>query len=683
MKDLFEYLQELWKIGGYPGIVAMLALCVAILLIVRSMLAQAWTLRKKRRLKRDLFPFYSPQEIQRATQSYVETKCQNVAPFKAEEPGHTDPAVVKENVLPGFLKKVFHPEQADCQFYIVLADSGMGKTTFLINLYLRYFNQYHQPADQIKLFPFGFPGLDQEIEKIPDDEKRQTILLLDGFDEDIQAGPDYKARLEELVQKVMGFRGVVITCRTQFFPSAEEEPEETGVMRYGVEAGERVFYKFYLSPFDEKDIRTYLKKRIPWFQMTKRHKAQQIGASCPNLMARPMVLSCIKDLLQSQRSYPAAYLVYGELINNWIEQESHKVPLKKREHYKEELYWFSHALAMDLYHRREERQGRLLISGKEIQRLAGIHDINLDVIEMKSHSLLQRTVRGEYKFSHKSILEYFLAKEAFLHARFRQELDFKAMHQAQVFFDEMIWEKLTLPFFNRDDLNGEYRLKDGKLEVLTGLSTELLPQITCVKLREWNPSDDMLLFKGLKRLEWLYLPELQMPSTPKDDLQHCKIGGLPRNTPLIVSKNEFRQMFRLDENHRPLQYTQNEFEDRGEVVIDHAAARMWQKSGSSQYMTYNDVQKYIETLNQDQFAGYNDWRLPTISELLTLLESEKQSNTLHLNPLFDAAQSWCWSADKRMSNKGSPEGAWNVNFHDGCVYWYQVEETLFARAIRL
>jgi hypothetical protein len=38
----------------------------------------------------------------------------------------------------------------------------MGKTTFLINLYLRYINQFRQPAYRIKLFPFGFPEIDKE-----------------------------------------------------------------------------------------------------------------------------------------------------------------------------------------------------------------------------------------------------------------------------------------------------------------------------------------------------------------------------------------------------------------------------------------------------------------------------------------------------------------------------------------
>ncbi|MCP4408689.1 MAG: leucine-rich repeat domain-containing protein, partial [Gammaproteobacteria bacterium] len=232
----------------------------------------------------------------------------------------------KEKIITFFLKKAFRPATDDGQFYIVLADSGMGKTTFLLNLYLRYHEQFFGTPYRMKLFPLGNPEIDKELDKMSDDEKHQTILLLDAFDEDIRAVEDYRARLEELIRKTRHFREIVITCRTQFFPSEEEEPkEETGVMRYGTEGGEHVFYKFYLSPFDEHDIRAYLRKRFPWYQRAKRQRARQIVKFCPNLMVRPMLLSYIEDLLQSERAYTTAYQVYMELIDRWIVREIYKV----------------------------------------------------------------------------------------------------------------------------------------------------------------------------------------------------------------------------------------------------------------------------------------------------------------------------------------------------------------------
>jgi chromosome segregation ATPase len=43
-----------------------------------------------------------------------------------------------------------------------------------------------------------------------------------------------------------------------------------------------------------------------------------------------------------------------------------------------------------------------------------------------------------------------------------------------------------------------------------------------------------------------------------------------RNTPLTVSEEEFKEVFRLDENQRPRKYTENDYEDLGDVITDHA-----------------------------------------------------------------------------------------------------------------
>ena len=508
MQEIFLYLQNLWGQLNYAEAIAILLVVITTGFVIGSWVAKLYKRFQLRKLLRDLHPFYTIQEIQHATQYYVETNCQNIAPSKDDEPGRTHAFAAKEKIVPFFLKKAFKSYNDDAQFYIVLADSGMGKTTFLINLYFRYIEQFFGTTYQIKLFPLGFPDIDKEIEKIPDDEKTRTILLLDGFDEDIQAVNNYKTRLENLIQKVVRFREVVITCRTQFFPSEEEEPKETGILRFGAEGGERVFHKLYLSPFDGNDIQNYVKKRFTWFQKTKRQTAMQIVMSCPNLMVRPMLLSYIEDLVQRQNAYTSTYVMYAELINRWIEREAYKVPPDRRKLYEEELYLFSRELAVEIYRHREERQGRMLITGKELQVFADKHGIRLNDMEMKSRSLLNRNVRGEYKFSHKSVLEYFLAEETFFNPDFRQELDFEGMAQAEAFFDEMVWEKLTMPFFSRNDLSGEYQVKDGKTRMLTHLPERTISEITYLKLNTWNSSDDVLLFRGLRHLKRLDIRDI-------------------------------------------------------------------------------------------------------------------------------------------------------------------------------
>ncbi|MCP5087084.1 MAG: TIR domain-containing protein, partial [Rhodobacteraceae bacterium] len=115
-----------------------------------------------------------------------------------------------------------------------------------------------------------------------------------------------------------------------------------------------------------------------------------------------------------------------------------------------------------------------------------------------------------------------------------------------------------------------------------------------------------------------------------------------RSEPKPVSKDMMQQEcgLTLDEKTysfpvwRPVECVQNQYEDRSDVIIDHATGLTWQKSGSSNYMTYQKAQEYVKQLNRERFAGFNDWRLPTIPELMSLLEPEKSSNGLYLNSIF-------------------------------------------------
>lgn len=178
-------------------------------------------------------------------------------------------------------------------------------------------------------------------------------------------------------------------------------------------------------------------------------------------------------------------------------------------------------------------------------------------------------------------------------------------------------------------------------------------------------------------------PPPPQPPPPKREVngQRTYQGIQLRSKPMRVSSDEAQKVFGLDGNSRPLKYVAHDFEDGGEVVLDRATGLMWQKSGSWNSMTYQDTQAYINTLNTQQFAGYNDWRLPTIPELLSLVEPQKQSNDLYINPIFDdKTQYWCWSADR----KDSSESVWGVSFLSGSARWSHLNYIYYAcvRAVR-
>jgi len=67
---------------------------------------------------------------------------------------------------------------------------------------------------------------------------------------------------------------------------------------------------------------------------------------------------------------------------------------------------------------------------------------------------------------------------------------------------------------------------------------------------------------------------------------------------------------------------------------------------------------------------------------MSLLEPDKQSNDLYLNPIFDSTQTWCWSADRLPEGEqGSSESAWIVDFNYGIVDWL-ILRSYYVRAVR-
>ncbi|HYA03453.1 MAG TPA: DUF1566 domain-containing protein, partial [Syntrophobacteria bacterium] len=48
------------------------------------------------------------------------------------------------------------------------------------------------------------------------------------------------------------------------------------------------------------------------------------------------------------------------------------------------------------------------------------------------------------------------------------------------------------------------------------------------------------------------------------------------------------------------------------VVFDEATGLVWQQSGSQGYMDWESAQAYIRRLNENRFAGFEQWRLPTV-----------------------------------------------------------------------
>lgn len=143
-------------------------------------------------------------------------------------------------------------------------------------------------------------------------------------------------------------------------------------------------------------------------------------------------------------------------------------------------------------------------------------------------------------------------------------------------------------------------------------------------------------------------------------------------------------------------------DDRLEVVKDDIYRLMWQdqqfmdssatlsplSAMGDKYnnkMTYDEAVEYCENLT---FAHYDDWRLPTINELLSITDDSRYNPAINkafknvayeTNDKGEKSHSWYWSSTKHTV--GSSD-AWIVYFGGGSDYWDDVSDRGFVRCVR-
>jgi hypothetical protein len=397
-------------ISKYLIYVPLLALIVALLTFL---LSQLWPRISARRDKRSLEKnmagaFYTLNDIRRSREFYIQPYVQVIDPMGHEESRRLAPVTAK---LFRTLDHILHPDSED-RYIFLLADSGMGKTSALMNYNIRQIRRRWKKHFDIRLVPLGIKDSIKHIESI--ERKHDTVLFLDAFDEDTQAIRDHHSRLKDLMNAAYGFRRVVISCRSQFFSSEEEIPKEPGVLKVATrsagESAEYQFKKFYLTPFTERQTKKYLRRRYPLrkFRWISRMEAKRMVTKIPLLAARPMLLAHIDVIVRTGRHINYAFELYEEMVKMWLEREKGFISEK------DQLRRFSELIAVNLYKNRKQRQTEHIPS-KEIVQLARqwgipIEDQQLSDYRFRTRSLLNRDADGNYKFAHRSIMEYLYVK---------------------------------------------------------------------------------------------------------------------------------------------------------------------------------------------------------------------------------------------------------------------------------
>ena len=100
--------------------------------------------------------------------------------------------------------------------------------------------------------------------------------------------------------------------------------------------------------------------------------------------------------------------------------------------------------------------------------------------------------------------------------------------------------------------------------------------------------------------------------------------GLRRQPKEISNQSQITAMLKgydfFDRTKNPRGAFKNALiENKDGTVTDQATGLMWQRGGSTGNLDRKGAKKYVQELNRQGFAGYSDWRLPTVEELASLL----------------------------------------------------------------
>jgi tetratricopeptide (TPR) repeat protein len=483
---------------------------------------------------------FTAEEIKNHSENYIRPKArsENINGGKSFD------------VLKKFSKNIFRVHDTNKHF-LVLADSGMGKTSLLINL-VKDSTRFWQLRKryQVAMIPVRSISSEDDILKIT--AKRvpeETILLLDALDEDNVARQDLDMRLRQLYKWTIDFRKIVFTSRTQFFPADKYVPKQTTERTY---TGGGKFFEFthiHLEPFSKGQVRKFLKRKYQIIHpknIFKREVAKKLVFDFYDVSSRPLLLSYINDLLPadknvfkitlqlwgtsllqtkllskwsesdkirkfledkidqlySQSVYSTKTKIYRTIVRKWIERESQEINEEAKAKHEKSLFSLAVCTAYLIYQESKEHN-KLSVSREKVYNYAFENGIEIDEIHISGRSLLFRNAEGEFIFGHQSILEYFMAIFATKSVQVVSELYHKpGWENFHYFLQEMMVKNNIYPFLkscHKDRIEFQFGKNDIYHNV-DDFSMGLLEHITSLRITGDIGYVDSNLFFALHNL---------------------------------------------------------------------------------------------------------------------------------------------------------------------------------------
>jgi serine/threonine-protein kinase len=345
----------------------------------------------------------------------------------------------------------------------VLGDYGIGKTSFCYKFACDMTGSEYVPV-VVELKTVMAEGwhevIQREIRSRAGDSTQSPVLILDGFDE-LSRTFDKETVLKEiknLSKNTQEYRKVILTSRTQFFRSGEEE-KETLVQKEFHEIGPRSmtyprFERIYVSLFDDKQIRRYLDLSLGEMESEKFwNETVKEVFDVKDLARRPILIELIVndlDAVQNIEGKVTPGKVYRTVTERWREREEQRLPQSIVLQHKEEK------IAKNIMLFMEELAYWMLTGGKarlhfntlrdaiskyfdnETKEMLKLSLDNLDYQIRNSSFLSRNEAEGYYDFCNRSFIEYFVARKISREILENKAQEIKISDQIALFVSELI-----------------------------------------------------------------------------------------------------------------------------------------------------------------------------------------------------------------------------------------------------
>lgn len=111
------------------------------------------------------------------------------------------------------------------------------------------------------------------------------------------------------------------------------------------------------------------------------------------------------------------------------------------------------------------------------------------------------------------------------------------------------------------------------------------------------------------------------------------------------------------------------------LIHDRATGLIWDR-GSAEVMDAGRTEAYLARLNAGRYAGYANWRLPTMEEALSLMEPQPRDG-YYLDPLLRGGPVYTKTADHTLTGR-----VWMVDYTDGVIGTEPPSHNSRVRAVR-